>query len=250
MSLKPFFSFFGGKWRAAPRYPAPKHDTIVEPFAGSAGYSVRHAEHNVILIERDPVIAELWRYLIAAQPDEIAALPLLRANDHVDQFGLAPGARSLIGFYLQKGAAAPGRSPGSWMRKAGEARFHQAQYWGPGLRDRIASQVGAIKHWRIVEGSYVDCSWDFPATWFIDPPYQVHGKHYRYSNRQIDFTALGDWCRARRGQVIVCEQVGATWLPFTPVPFLVQCTSGAQKGARRYSPEAWWLRDTQEINQQ
>ncbi len=35
--LKPFFCYFGGKWRAAPHYPTPKHAEIVEPFAGAAG---------------------------------------------------------------------------------------------------------------------------------------------------------------------------------------------------------------------
>lgn len=33
----------------------------------------------------------------------------------------------------------------------------------------------------------------------------------------MDFDALATWCRSRTGQVIVCEQQGATWLPFTPL---------------------------------
>jgi hypothetical protein len=32
--LRPFWRYYGGKWRAAPRYPAPRYDTIIEPFAG------------------------------------------------------------------------------------------------------------------------------------------------------------------------------------------------------------------------
>jgi site-specific DNA-adenine methylase len=35
-NLRPFFTFYGGKWRAAPFYDAPTHGHIVEPFAGSA----------------------------------------------------------------------------------------------------------------------------------------------------------------------------------------------------------------------
>jgi hypothetical protein len=42
-TVRPFFSFFGSKWRVAPHYPAPERDLIIEPFAGSAGYSLRHA---------------------------------------------------------------------------------------------------------------------------------------------------------------------------------------------------------------
>ena len=41
--LRPFFCYYGGKWRAAPKYPPPEHDTIVEPFAGAAGYATRYA---------------------------------------------------------------------------------------------------------------------------------------------------------------------------------------------------------------
>ncbi len=59
--IRPFFSYFGAKWRLAPRYPAPAHRTIVEPFAGSAGYACRYPDHRVILVERDPVIAALLR---------------------------------------------------------------------------------------------------------------------------------------------------------------------------------------------
>ena len=30
--LRPFFGFYGGKWRDTPRYyPEPRHDLIVEP---------------------------------------------------------------------------------------------------------------------------------------------------------------------------------------------------------------------------
>jgi len=41
MKLRPFWRYYGGKFRAAPRYPTPTHKTIVEPFAGAAGYSLR-----------------------------------------------------------------------------------------------------------------------------------------------------------------------------------------------------------------
>ena len=50
-SLRPFWAYYGGKWRAAPRYPRPMHDTIIEPFAGAAGYSLRYPDRNVVLVE-------------------------------------------------------------------------------------------------------------------------------------------------------------------------------------------------------
>jgi hypothetical protein len=38
-ALKPFFNYYGGKWRVARRYAPPEHDLIIEPFAGAAGYA-------------------------------------------------------------------------------------------------------------------------------------------------------------------------------------------------------------------
>ena len=83
--LRPFFGFYGGKWRdALKHYPAPSHATIVEPFAGSAGYSVRYANRRVVLCELDPVIAGVWRYLIRVKPAEILAIPDLDPDGSID----------------------------------------------------------------------------------------------------------------------------------------------------------------------
>ena len=35
----PLFKWFGSKWSASKHYPRPLYDTIVEPFAGGAGYA-------------------------------------------------------------------------------------------------------------------------------------------------------------------------------------------------------------------
>ena len=85
------------------------------------------------------------------------------------------------------------------------------------MRETIAAQVGRIRHWRIIHGSYEAAALPHVATWFVDPPYQVAGSHYRYGSKQIDYSALGAWCRARDGQVIVCEGGGADWLPFQTI---------------------------------
>lgn len=73
--MQPFWNYYGGKFRAAPRYPAPQFSTIVEPFAGAAGYSLRYHDRDVILVEKYPVVAEMWRYLIAVSPDEVRRIP-------------------------------------------------------------------------------------------------------------------------------------------------------------------------------
>lgn len=207
MKLRPFFCYYGGKWRAAPKYPAPVYDTIIEPFAGAAGYATRHHTRNVVLIDADPTIAALWQYLIKVKSSEIASLPL--EVEHVDNLPVCQEAKSLIGFWLNKGSAAPCKRPSAWMR----AGKHTESFWGEAIRARIAAQVDQIRHWRAVHSSYA-YSHDAEATWFVDPPYQVAGKHYKVS--AVDYGNLADWCRSRRGQVIVCEAAGADWLPFEP----------------------------------
>lgn len=224
--LRPFFSYYGGKWRAFRRYPEPAYATIVEPFAGSAGYATRYPERQVDLYDADEAVAGVWDYLIRTPEAEIRRLPL--DFDHVDELTRVPQeARWLIGFWLNHGAAAPCKSPSSWMR----AGKHTTSFWGEAIRERIASQVGSIRHWTITHGQF-DKAPNDPATWFIDPPYQTPaGRHYRHSD--LDYEVLGEWCQERIGQVIVCEQDGADWLPFESI--------GATKSTLGKSREVAWL---------
>jgi hypothetical protein len=182
---------------------------IIEPFAGSAGYGLRYPDRDVILIERDPVVAALWRYLIGATSAEILALPDIEEGQRVADMGVCPGASALIGFWVNRGSCFPCQAPSAWMR---DGRY-PGSFWGPSVRARVASGVARISHWVILEGDYTDAP-DIDATWFVDPPYQQAGKHYRHGSSDINYAHLAEWCRARQGQVIVCEQSGADWLPF------------------------------------
>jgi hypothetical protein len=106
VSLRPFWNYYGGKYRAAPKYPRPKHATIVEPFAGSAGYSLRHSDRNVILVEKFGAIAEMWRFLIGASTADIMAIPLVTRVDDLPS-STAEGARVLVGFNMNSAGATP-----------------------------------------------------------------------------------------------------------------------------------------------
>ena len=207
-------------------------DTIIEPFAGAAGYALRHHQKKVILVERDPILAGTWGYLIRVSPEEILALPDLMPGQDTSDLNLPQEAKWLIGWWLNKGANAPRRTPSSWMR--GGTR--DSSYWGGAVRHRIAGQLGLIRHWQVIEGDY-SLAPDIEATWFIDPPYQNAGKYYRYGSGQLDFNVLGAWCRGRQGQVMVCENEGAFWLPF--LPFRVSRSNQTQYG-NRISREVLW----------
>jgi hypothetical protein len=206
--MKPMFSFYGSKFRVAPHYPKPAHPTIIEPFAGSAGYSLRYPNHQIYLYDADPIICAVWDYLIHVSPDEIRRLPV--QFDHIDELRLPQEPKWLIGFWLNKGTVQPSKSPSKWMRDY-QSRQPGCTYWSPAVIERIAQQVPDIRHWTISQASYETIP-DTPATWFIDPPYEVAGRAYRFHD--IDYPALGDWCRSRTGRTVVCENAGAAWLPF------------------------------------
>ena len=233
--MKPFFTYTGGKYRLAPRYPAPVHDTIIEPFAGSAGFSLRHYERDVLLVDLSPEVATLWEYLIAASSADVLGLPLYDGTWETtdDLVLLSEGERLLIRGWLNKGTF--GKRPSAWMRTG----KYDTQFWGEKIRARVAQQVPLIKHWKVIHGSYEDLP-DIAATWFVDPPYEVAGTAYAYGSSDIDFAALGAWCRSRSGQVIVCENDGATWLPFRP---FVSAHAMIGKTRSGRSAEAVWMND-------
>lgn len=209
----PFWRYFGGKWRLAPTYPAPRHRVIVEPFAGAAGYALRHASHDVVLVDRYPVICEVWRWLIGSSPADVRAIPCVESTDDLPSW-VPEGARHLVGFCMNNAVTRPCRTL-SVGRKRMEARGRRFEGWNVAHRERVARNVQAIKHWRVIEGDYTAAP-SVEATWFIDPPYQEAGRLYVHGPKSIDFASLGAWCRERRGQVIACENAGATWLPFVP----------------------------------
>ena len=229
--LRPFFGYFGSKWRLATKYPVPKHKQIIEPFAGSAQYALLHHEKKVMLSDADFKICLVWQYLIETPKKDILALPDLKPGQSVDDLDIPEAAKFLIGFWLGSGLAQPNKTMTSWMLNP---KYQpKCQWWGKGVRERIAEQQKYIRHWEVIHGSY--CSFlDHTATWFVDPPYQIAGKHYKYSSKQINFEHLAVWCNNRTGQVIVCENEGANWLPFRPL--------ASTKGTTKTSKEVVWTK--------
>lgn len=231
--LLPFFTFYGGKNRAAKHYPEPSHSLIIEPFAGSAGYAMRYPDRQVLLRDMDSIVIGTWQYLISVSERDILALPDITAGQTVQDLPVCQEARWLIGWWLNKGSAQPKRKPSSFMLNYPQG----GPYWGERVRTRIAAQLPAIRHWKAEQGDYKSCP-NASATWFIDPPYELHGRHYRHSSSGIDYLSLAAWCRSRRGQVLVCEADDAAWLPFSPL-IGIDGNEGRQK-KNRARVEALW----------
>lgn len=227
--LKPFFCYFGGKFRAVPHYPKPKYETIIEPFAGAAGYSTRYFDKQIILYEKDEKIYGIWDFLLKSQPKDIYELPI--KIEHVNDIKGPQEAKWLIGLWINKPGPTPALTPSTWFKSGTRPNSH----WGRVIRERIASQVPYIKHWVVHNKSYEECP-NQQATWFIDPPYE--GKSGKlYKQKISNYNKLGEWCKTRHGQTIVCEKDNADWLDFRP--FRKIKSLGGPKG-KKVSNEVIW----------
>lgn len=196
--------FYGKKTKIVNLYPEPRYEKVIEPFCGGAGYSIRWFDRDITLYDIDEKIVGTWEYLINASGDDIMKLPIIEKGDSLknEKYNhLTVKEKYLIGFYLNPGSSQPKQSPGKFCS------------WDEKSREKLAKWVEKIKHWKVFQSSYVNIPNEL-ATWYIDPPYQVQGKWYRYSNKYINYDDLGAWCKSRNGQVMVCENLGATWLDF------------------------------------
>lgn len=234
--LKPFFRHYGSKWRLSAHLPAPRHGKIVELFGGAGGYSCRWYDRDVTLIDCDPDTVSIWHYLQRATPGDILSLPGELPSTDIREMGLAREEMLLIQRWLTpQGGRANWWTPPSCLRLAPCA---PSSFWGVQIRARIAAQLDAIRHWRIVLGSWDEHVDLAPATWIVDPPYQTQ-QHNRAGYgakgaRGVDFDTLGRVCRVLRGQVIAHEQEGADWLPFSSWRM-------SNTGARGRREEFLWL---------
>lgn len=216
------WSYYGSKSRVVHLYPPPKHGRIIEPFAGSARYSLRYFERDVLLVDAYDVVIRIWKYLQQCSPKDIMGLPKLPAGADLRKLNLSEDERMFLGMLAGIASTAP--------------RFTVSKFSGEhnGRKNRmkrIADQLHKIKHWQFLHGSYEEIP-NQEATWFIDSPYQNGG--HAYIKNKIDFNHLAIWSKEREGQVIVCENSKADWLPFNPL--------SKMRGANmKHTTESIWL---------
>jgi hypothetical protein len=147
-------------------------------------------------------VAEIWRWLIQASVADIDALPDMKPGEYLSAYKLPRPQRLLMGRLIHKGAGGCNRYYG-WAAEKKEL---------PARKRLIRANVGKVRHWQVTNLAYQEIP-NQPATWFVDPPYQ-HGGKKTYRHFKIDYAELAAWCRSRQGQVIVCENSQADWLPF------------------------------------
>lgn len=214
------WSYYGSKSKIVDLYPPPKYGKIIEPFAGSARYSLRYFDRQILLVDRSEIITGIWKWLKQCSPNDILTLPEPKPGEkiHRKDFDCIEAAW-LVGFFIQMGVASPGLTASKYSE--GEI---------PTQKRNIASQLWKIKEWEIRHDCYKNIE-NIEATWFVDPPYEIGGYKYKYS--KIDYPELAEWCKERNGQAIVCENTKAEWLPFKPFKQI-------QGGANTNTTEAIW----------
>ena len=198
------FSYYGSKSKVVNYYPPPKFNKIIEPFAGSARYSLKYFDREIIINEKYEVVYNIWKWLQQCNENDIIKLPTPKPKEDIREYNLSKNELDFMGFIINRGSVSPKNKVGNFS---------------DGLQNTlktISKNLFKIKHWDIRLGDYTDLG-NEKATWFIDPPYQFGGEHYKESSKNLNFKDLAEWCKSRNGQIIVCENTKATWMDFKPM---------------------------------
>ena len=188
------FAYYGAKHEKAHKYPPPRFDLIIEPFAGAEGYSCHWARHrvtpscydrhertpghscrqadlgsgsvgntpgvrSVILNDADKGVVDTWHRVQRMTADDVRSLDaeLDKERTYERLVAWAGGNRTNRLFDTN------GEKVTSRMRS------HRSG-WG-NVRERIIRHLDLVRTFEILHGDYRDLP-DVEATWFIDPPYQ------------------------------------------------------------------------------
>lgn len=197
--------YFGRKTRVIKQFPEPRYSIIIEPFAGAACYSLLYPDNQVILNDIYLPVYTFWYYFIElATPQMVARLPNLWRGDKVSDYShfLSKEERVVMGWWTGRCITSPGNTVSQWVHKNGGTRT---------IKKQAIQHLEKIKHWKVMLKDYRKIP-NIEATWFIDPPFQFSRSKYKCHN--IDYGELAEWCKSRKGQVIVCEKGGANWMDF------------------------------------
>lgn len=189
--------------------------------------------------DMDPSTSAIWRFLTRADAADLVetlvpatVAPGMRVSE------ILPADADLGLFGLLQAEANQGtQGTGKGRDKITE---RGAVIWNRRLKSKLLDEVlPKVAHWLPMSDHFRDIP-DIAATWFVDPPY-ANAAGNRYRTHDVDFVELGAWCRSRKGQVIVCENEGADWLPFA-----VLCDRRGFKTRHQQSTarEVLWVSDS------
>lgn len=216
------FHYYGSKYKIAGYYPKPKHKLIIEPFAGTASYSLLYYNSEVLLNDKFEKIYRIWDWLINhADRQFILENSNFFAGQDISALNFPQPYKDLVGFCINRGSVTPKNIVQKWS-----CQVKSKPDWASTTHHKlhkVAESLENVKHWKVKNIDYQDLD-NVEATWFIDPPYQVGGN--LYVENHVNYNELREFCLSRKGQVIVCENSKANWLDFKP---LIEITGQAKK---------------------
>lgn len=84
------FYYYGAKNLLCKYYPAPKYNTIIEPFAGSASYTCYHLLRNKflnsVISDKDGDVAQAWDFILKCSENDIINFPTPKIGDYAYDF--------------------------------------------------------------------------------------------------------------------------------------------------------------------
>lgn len=197
------FNYYGGKSKLAHLYPFPRYHKVIEPFAGSARYSLHYWTKEIQLYDKSQEVINIWHYLQNVTEEELRTLYIPKKGEDIRELPYTNMERLFLSYLVDVSAG---------------KRYKVSSFGAQNLQSfhKKISNVHKCRSWSIQQGDYRDIP-NQEATWFIDPPYFYGGEHYKHSSKHIDYQELAEWCKTRKGQVIVCENTKANWLDFMPL---------------------------------
>jgi len=119
--------------------PPLEKGPIIEPFCGSAGYSLRYGADREVLLNDIGPAGELWTYILSATAEELRGLPDddLELGQDIRQLSIPNGAKLLIAMNQTTGRF--DGSDASWkISRWGSPRLRvmsrkrdDSAFWGP-----------------------------------------------------------------------------------------------------------------------
>jgi hypothetical protein len=235
--LNPLFKWFGSSWSSAKHYPKPLDGLpIFEPFAGSAGYSLNHYQHDVVIYDSNQLVKDLWLWLInEATTQAILDIPVgLPVGHDIRSTGLSYGQCLLLKHWQRTNNVGDCWTISPWGDKPGQ--------WVESCRKRVAEQVAAIKHWQFRQPD-----WTEQGTWMCDSPY-IYNYQYGVKNFDYDQYVQNVNKIPEESLVICCEAVCKKtgripdYLPFTSSHS--QVTSRRKQSQSHHSKELVYVKYT------
>ena len=226
------FYYYGAKKALAAYYPNPRGNRIIEPFGGSAAYSVYHMIRDnsisAVVIEKDIRVVELWNRLLSIGINGVKSVQCPPIGEKTtDYFVMVSATGNAVN--KCKSMTVTKRMP-----RIFEIMKKQVCIALPIISDRI----------KVINGNYTESLSMIESndTVFVDAPYapnargstgSVYGGGKGYAkgcdSDSLNYFELANYVLecARKAHVIVCDYSDADWLSFQ---VLKKTTDSQKKG--------------------